>query len=71
MAPIPVTFDDSTNNTIDNLNRRLKDLSELQIPRLRKCTGPLTVQQRLSAELRDDLDACVQHFNVGKCSPYE
>jgi protein transport protein SEC20 len=64
MAPIPKTFDEQTNNAIDNVNRRLKDLAEFQIPRLRKCAGPLALQQRLSAELRDDLDACVQLVEV-------
>jgi len=31
-------------------------LLEFQIPRLRDCKGPLTVQQNLAAELREDVD---------------
>jgi protein transport protein SEC20 len=64
MAPIPTTFDESTKSTIDNLERRLKDLADFQIPRLRKCTGQLALQQRWNAELRDDLDACAQRIEV-------
>ncbi|KAI0642642.1 Sec20-domain-containing protein [Trametes meyenii] len=56
MPPLPSALDEETSNLISSLGRRQKDLAEFQIPRLRQCTGPLSVQQQYAAELRDDLD---------------
>ena len=64
MAPIPQTFDNETKDIIDNLRRREKDLVEYQIPRLRDCKGPLSVQQRFAAELREDLDVFGKQVEV-------
>ncbi|KAI5122005.1 hypothetical protein M0805_001837 [Coniferiporia weirii] len=56
MAPVPITLEVETKELIDALRRREKDLTEYQVPRLRDCTGLLSVQQRFAAELREDLD---------------
>ncbi|EJF55892.1 Sec20-domain-containing protein [Dichomitus squalens] len=56
MPPLPSALDEETKNLIASLERRHKDLADFQIPRLRNCTGPLTLQQQYAAELRDDLD---------------
>lgn len=64
MAPIPQTLDIETKDLIDGLYRREKDLAEFQVPRLRDCSGPLSVQQRLAAELREDLDVFGKQIEV-------
>jgi len=56
MPPIPSTLDEGARSLVESLQRRRKDLSDFQIERLRTCTGPLALQQRLAAELREDLD---------------
>jgi len=62
MAPIPSSLDTETINLIDNLQRRQKDLDDFQLPRLRDCRGPLSVQQKFAAELKEDLDAFGQQI---------
>ncbi|KAI1788631.1 Sec20-domain-containing protein [Ganoderma leucocontextum] len=57
MAPLPSLLDEEMTTLLASLERRQKDLSDFQIPRLRTCTGPLTQQQQYAAELRDDLDS--------------
>ncbi|KAL5498981.1 SEC20 [Sanghuangporus vaninii] len=64
MAPISQVIDDETKALIDNLQRRERDLAEFQIPRLRDCKGPLSLQQRLAAELKEDLDAFVKQVEI-------
>ncbi|KAF8674001.1 Sec20 protein [Rhizoctonia solani] len=44
------------------LSRRIRDLGEFQIPRLRDCKGPLTLQQQYAAELRDDTEAITKRL---------
>ncbi|KAF8870650.1 Sec20-domain-containing protein, partial [Infundibulicybe gibba] len=56
MPPLPSILDQETTNTIESARRHHKDLSEFQIPRLRSCVGPLSLQQSLAAELREDID---------------
>ncbi|KAG8958936.1 hypothetical protein FRC03_008684 [Tulasnella sp. 419] len=36
--------------------RRIKDLREYQLPRIRDCTGPLSLQQQFAGELREDIE---------------
>lgn len=64
MAPIPSSLDTETINLIDNLQRRQKDLNDYQVPRLRDCKGPLSVQQKFAAELKEDLNAFGQQIEV-------
>ncbi|KAH7341689.1 Sec20-domain-containing protein [Rhizoctonia solani] len=46
----------------EGIYRRLRDLNEFQIPRLRECKGPLTLQQQFAAELRDDTEAIAKRI---------
>ncbi|KAF8637923.1 hypothetical protein AX17_002544 [Amanita inopinata Kibby_2008] len=57
MPPLPSTFDEETTSLIDSATRLQTDLSKVQLPRLRSCTGPLSLQQTLAVEVRDDLDS--------------
>ncbi|TDL22865.1 Sec20-domain-containing protein [Rickenella mellea] len=63
MPPLPSTIDDETTRAVESLNRRQKDLTSYQIPRLRDCKGPLSTQQQYAAELKDDLDAFGQQVD--------
>ncbi|KIL63131.1 hypothetical protein M378DRAFT_179389 [Amanita muscaria Koide BX008] len=56
MPPLPATFDEETTDLIDSATRLQKDLAECQIPRLRACVGPLTLQQTYAAEVREDIE---------------
>ncbi|KAG5635007.1 hypothetical protein H0H81_012736 [Sphagnurus paluster] len=56
MPPVPITFTEDISRQISASKRRQNDLAEFQIPRLRTCTGPLSLQQRLAAELREDIE---------------
>ncbi|KAH8113957.1 Sec20-domain-containing protein, partial [Phellopilus nigrolimitatus] len=76
MAPIPPRTPDPAPEPalepepaalVAALRRRARDLSDVQLPRLRACAGPLAAQQRLAAELREDLaafDALVETLGV-------
>ena len=64
MPPLPSTYDDDTKGLIASVQRRQKDLSGFQIPRLRECKGPLSTQQDLAAELREDLDVLSRQIEV-------
>ncbi|TFK34478.1 Sec20-domain-containing protein [Crucibulum laeve] len=56
MPPLPPNFSEEIVDLISSAERRQKDLAEFQIPRLQSCKGPLSTQQTLAAELREDLD---------------
>jgi protein transport protein SEC20 len=64
MPPIP--FDQDVLDLIDAINRRKKDLVEFQIPRLKACKGPLSVQQQYVVEVRDDTEALTRQVEVGR-----
>ena len=64
MPPLPSAIDEETANTIASLERRQKDLADFQLPRLRSCTGPLSLQQQYAAEVRDDLDVFARQLEV-------
>jgi protein transport protein SEC20 len=64
MPPIPRTLDQDTLALISSAHRRANDLSECQIPRLRECRGPLSLQQNLAGELREDLDRFSRQVEV-------
>ena len=64
MPPLPTTFDDTATNTIADLERRHKDLQDFQIPRLRTCKGPLSVQQQYAAEIREDIELFARKLEV-------
>src|ERR1700730_9897967 len=64
MPPLPSTLDEETQNLIESIRRRQKDLSEFQIPRLRDCRGPLTVQQTILADVREDMETFARQVEV-------
>ena len=64
MPPLPSTYDDDTKGLIASVQRREKDISGFHIPRLRECRGPLSTQQDLAAELREDLDVLSRQIEV-------
>jgi protein transport protein SEC20 len=70
MPPLPSTYDEETKSLIASIQRRQKDLSQFQIPRLRDCKGPLTVQQDLAAELREDFDTLGRQIEVSVLAFY-
>lgn len=55
MPPLPLILDEETKSLIGNIQRRQTDLRDFQVPRLRDCKGPISVQQKLATELREDL----------------
>lgn len=48
----------------DGLKRRMKDLQEYSIPNLRDCKGPLSLQQQLAADVRDDIEIFTRELQV-------
>ena len=64
MPPIPSTLGPEITSLVDNVVRRASDLSEYQIPRLRDCKGPLAIQQRYAAEVREDIDVLARQIEV-------
>ena len=64
MPPLPTTLNDETKDLILSLQRRQKDLSEFQVPRLRACIGPLSLQQDLATELREDIETFTRQIEV-------
>ena len=64
MPPIPIAYDENAEKLIESLQRRQKDLHDFQIPRLRTCTGPLSVQQQYAAEIREDMDGFARQVEV-------
>jgi protein transport protein SEC20 len=52
-------FDDHT-SAVDTARRRLQDIRDFQLPRLRQCDSSLAQQQQLSAELHEDMDNMTQ-----------
>ncbi|KAF7331699.1 hypothetical protein MKEN_00049700 [Mycena kentingensis (nom. inval.)] len=55
MAPTSSTLPEPTLALIASARRRLADISEHQLPRLRACTGPRPTLDTLDEELRGDL----------------
>ncbi|KAJ7229143.1 Sec20-domain-containing protein [Mycena pura] len=60
----PPTFDEETLQLIAAAQRHERDLAEFQIPRLRSCQGPLSLQQTLAAELREDVDTFARQIEA-------
>ncbi|KIY47404.1 hypothetical protein FISHEDRAFT_23913, partial [Fistulina hepatica ATCC 64428] len=56
MPPIPTRLSGNVSEMIDSAERRRDDLVNFQIPRLRSCEGPLSLQQSIASELREDMD---------------
>ncbi|KZT34771.1 Sec20-domain-containing protein [Sistotremastrum suecicum HHB10207 ss-3] len=68
MAPVPVTLSTTSSTLIASLTRLTADIQSFQLPRLSDCAGPLSIQQRYAAELRDDLEKVrvgIEKLDVG------
>lgn len=66
MPPLPPQFDEATLASISAIERRVVDLKDFQIPRLRECRESLGVQQQYAAELRDDLEGLARLVEVSQ-----
>ncbi|KAJ7892741.1 Sec20-domain-containing protein [Mycena olivaceomarginata] len=65
MAPLPNTFDEETfANSLLQLSDTKRTSQKFQIPRLRSCRGPLSLQQNLAAELREDIDTFARQIET-------
>ncbi|KAH7922756.1 hypothetical protein BV22DRAFT_1106445 [Leucogyrophana mollusca] len=62
MPPLPSSLDSEALDLISNVERRQNDLLSFQIPRLRACQGPLSLQQTLAAELREDTEVLSRYI---------
>jgi len=69
MAPIPVRLPEEAYTLISAAERRFGCLNEVEIPKLRNCTGPLVVQQTLAEELREGTALLARQIEVyHRCS---
>jgi protein transport protein SEC20 len=66
--PLPSNLPSETIQLISSAQRHQAHLFELQIPALRTCKGPLSLQQSLAAELREDIEAFSRQVEVRLCS---
>ncbi|KAF9467826.1 Sec20-domain-containing protein [Collybia nuda] len=64
MSPIPATLSEDILQLISLAERRQIDLDEFQIPRLRSCKGPLSLQQNTAAEVKDDIESFSQQVET-------
>ena len=64
MAPIPSTLPEDALSLISAAERRYKFLTESELPKLRQCIGPLSLQQTLAEELRMDTVALMRQVEV-------
>lgn len=64
MAPIPSRLPEDVISLLSSTERRYKHISEFTIPELRRCTGPLSVQQRLADDVREDTLALSRQIEV-------
>lgn len=70
MAPIPVRLPEETHSLISAAERRYRYLHDVEIPKLRNCTGPLAIQQTFAEELREDTVLLVRQIEVYHHSTY-
>lgn len=64
MPPITSPLFIEAQAAYEAISRRLNDISEYQLPRLRDCKGPLPLQQKYAAELRDDTEGLAKRLEV-------
>ncbi|KAJ4490135.1 Sec20-domain-containing protein [Lentinula aciculospora] len=64
MPPLPPSLPPAAAQLISSIRRREIDISDVQIPRLRTCPGPLSLQQKLSTELREDMDVFARQIEA-------
>ena len=64
MAPLPNRLPEETRSLISAAERRYKHIAEVEIPELRKCIGPLSVQQALAEDVRESTITLTQQIEV-------
>ena len=64
MAPIPNTIPEDALFLISAAERRYNYLTDSELPKLRQCIGPLSVQQTLAEDLRVDTIALTRQVEV-------
>lgn len=64
MAPIPNTLPEDALFLISAAERRYNSLTDSELPKLRQCIGPLSVQQTLAEDLRVDTIALTRQVEV-------
>jgi len=64
MPPIPTKLPEEALSIISAIERRLTHISEVEVPKLRECTGPLSVQQTLAEDVREDTVALTRQIEV-------
>ena len=64
MAPIPNTLPEDALFLISAAERRYNYLTDSELPKLRQCIGPLSVQQTLAEDLRVDTIALTRQVEV-------
>lgn len=70
MAPIPNTLPEDALLLISATERRYNYLTESELPKLRQCIGPLSLQQTLAEDLRVDTVALTRQVEVSSFEPY-
>ena len=51
--------------SIENVKRRVNDLTSFQLPRLERCNGPIGLYKELADEMRVDLASVRRSLEVG------
>ncbi|GAW08924.1 Sec20-domain-containing protein [Lentinula edodes] len=64
MPPLSPIFTPEAAQVISSIRRRELDISNVQIPRLKTCLGPLSLQHKLSTELREDIDVFARQIEM-------
>ncbi|KAJ3868931.1 Sec20-domain-containing protein [Lentinula novae-zelandiae] len=64
MPPLSPIFTPEATQVISSIRRRELDISDVQIPRLKTCLGPLSLQHKLSTELREDIDVFARQIET-------
>ncbi|KDR85819.1 hypothetical protein GALMADRAFT_234910 [Galerina marginata CBS 339.88] len=62
MAPIPSRLPEEALSLISSIERRFKHISEVEIPKLQQCIGPLSLQQTMAEEVREDTVALTRQI---------
>jgi len=66
MPPIPPSFSPDAQSLIATLTRRHTHLLDTQIPQLRDCKGPLSLQQCWAEEVREELGVFARQVEVSR-----
>ncbi|KAH9486206.1 Vesicle transport protein SEC20 [Psilocybe cubensis] len=61
MAPIP-KFPEEVESLISAIERRYKHIVDVEVPNLRQCVGPASVQQSLAEDVREDTVALTRQI---------